>query len=255
MPTPPRRRVALFVTCIVDQVYPNVGLAAARLLQAHGCEIVVPRGLTCCGQMGFNAGFRDEARSVAGRTIELLRTPEVWQGGAVDVVMPSGSCAAMVRHSYGELFQGTRQQDLAAELAGRTYELTEYLVDVLGVEDVGARFAGRIAYHDACHGLRFLGLGRQARVLLSHVAGAEVVALPGADQCCGFGGLFAIKQRAISEAMLGRKLAAVGATEADLIVTGDVSCMTQIAGGLSRASSRTRARHIAEVLANMVDAR
>ena len=255
MPTPPRRRVALFVTCIVDQVYPNVGLAAARLLQAHGCEIVVPRGLTCCGQMGFNAGFRDEARSVAGRTIELLRTPEVWQGGAVDVVMPSGSCAAMVRHSYGELFQGTRQQHLAAELAGRTYELTEYLVDVLGVEDVGARFAGRIAYHDACHGLRFLGLGRQARVLLSHVAGAEVVALPGADQCCGFGGLFAIKQRAISEAMLGRKLAAVGATEADLIVTGDVSCMTQIAGGLSRASSRTRARHIAEVLANMVDAR
>ena len=255
MPTPPRRRVALFVTCIVDQVYPNVGLAAARLLQAHGCEIVVPRGLTCCGQMGFNAGFRDEARSVAGRTIELLRTPEVWQGGAVDVVMPSGSCAAMVRHSYGELFQGTRQQDLAAELAGRTYELTEYLVDVLGVEDVGARFAGRIAYHDACHGLRFLGLGRQARALLSHVAGAEVLALPGADQCCGFGGLFAIKQRAISEAMLGRKLAAVGATEADLIVTGDVSCMTQIAGGLSRAGSRTRARHIAEVLANMVDAR
>jgi len=255
MPTPPRRRVALFVTCIVDQVYPNVGLAAARLLQAHGCEIVVPRGLTCCGQMGFNAGFRDEARSVAGRTIELLRTPEVWQGGAVDVVMPSGSCAAMVRHSYGELFQGTRQQALAAELAGRTYELTEYLVDVLGVEDVGARFAGRIAYHDACHGLRFLGLGRQARALLSHVAGAEVVALPGADQCCGFGGLFAIKQRAISEAMLGRKLAAVGATEADLIVTGDVSCMTQIAGGLSRAGSRTRARHIAEVLANMVDAR
>ena len=255
MPTPPRRRVALFVTCIVDQVYPNVGLAAARLLQALGCEIVVPRGLTCCSQMGFNAGFREEARAVAGRTLELLRAPEVWQGGKVDVVMPSGSCAAMVRHSYGELFQGTRQQDLAAELAGRTYELTEYLVDVLGVEDVGARFAGRIAYHDACHGLRFLGLGRQARALLSHVAGAEVVALPGADQCCGFGGLFAIKQRAISEAMLGRKLAAVGATEADLIVTGDVSCMTQIAGGLSRAGSRTRARHIAEVLANMVDAR
>ena len=255
MSTPPRRRVALFVTCIVDQVYPNVGLAAARLLQALGCEIVVPRGLTCCSQMGFNAGFREEARAVAGRTLELLREPEVWQGGKVDVVMPSGSCAAMVRHSYGELFRGTHQQALAAELAGRTYELTEYLVDVLGVEDVGARFAGRIAYHDACHGLRFLGLGRQARALLAHVAGAEVVALPGADQCCGFGGLFAIKQRAISEAMLGRKLAAVGSTAADLIVTGDVSCMTQIAGGLSRAGSRARARHIAEVLANMVDAR
>jgi L-lactate dehydrogenase complex protein LldE len=244
----PRRRVALFVTCIVDQVYPSVGLAAARLLQAQGCEVHVPRGLTCCGQMGFNAGFRDEARGVAGRTIEALR-------GQGDVVMPSGSCAAMVRHLYAELFHGSRHQGAAAELAGRTYELTEYLVDVLGVEDVGARFAGRIAYHDACHGLRFLGLGQQARALLAHVAGAEVVELPGADQCCGFGGLFAIKQRAISEAMLGRKLAAVGAAEPELIVTGDVSCMTQIAGGLSRAGSPTRARHIAEVLANMVEAR
>jgi L-lactate dehydrogenase complex protein LldE len=198
--------------------------------------------------MGFNAGFRDEARAVAGRTIEVLR-------GQGNVVMPSGSCAAMVRHLYAELFRGTRHEAAAAELAGRTYELTEYLVDVLGARDVGARFEGRIAYHDACHGLRFLGLGEQARALLAHVAGAELVPLPGEDQCCGFGGLFAVKQRAISEAMLGRKLAAIKSTEADLVVTGDASCMTQIAGGLSRAGSRTRARHIAEVLANMVDAR
>ena len=246
--TKPRRRVALFVTCIVDQIYPNIGLAAAALLEAQGCQVHVPRGLTCCGQMGFNAGFRDEARAVAGRTIELLR-------GQGDVVLPSGSCAAMIKHLYHELFHGTPHQAAAEELIGRTYELTEYLVDVLGMSDLGARYDGRIAYHDACHGLRFLGLRSQARILLAHVEGAELTPLLSADECCGFGGLFAIKQHAISEAMLDRKLAGVQTTEADLLVTGDASCMTQIAGGLSRAGSRTRARHIAEVLANMVDAR
>jgi L-lactate dehydrogenase complex protein LldE len=244
----PRRRVALFVTCIVDQIYPTIGLAAAKLLEAHGVDVHVPRGLTCCGQMGFNAGFRAEARAVAGRTIEVLR-------GQGDVVLPSGSCGAMMRHLYHELFHDTPHQAAAEELIGRTYELTEYLVDVLGVTDVGARYAGRIAYHDACHGLRFMGLGRQARVLLGNIAGAEVVPLPGCDECCGFGGLFAVKQAAISEAMLERKLAGIAASGADLLITGDASCMTQIAGGLSRAGARTRARHIAELLANMAGER
>ena len=248
MSTKPRRRVALFVTCIVDQLYPNIGLAAAALLEAQGCVVHVPRGLTCCGQMGFNAGFRDEARAVAGRTIELLR-------GQSAVVLLSGSCAAMIKHLYHELFHDTPHQAAAEELIGRTFELTEYLVDVLGVSDLGAHYDGRLAYHDACHGLRFLGLRSQARSLLAHVAEAELTLLPGADECCGFGGLFAIKQHAISEAMLDRKLAGIQATGAELLVTGDASCMTQIAGGLSRAGSRTRARHIAEVLANMVDAR
>jgi len=245
---PRPRRAALFVTCIVDQMYPQIGLAAAALLRSQGVDVHVPRGLTCCSQMAFNAGFRDEARAVAGRTIEVLR-------GQGDVVMPSGSCCAMIHHLYHELFHGTRHQDAAEELIGRTYELTEYLVDVLGVADVGARYNGRITYHDACHGLRFLGLQGQARTLLDHVDGAEVVALPGCDECCGFGGLFAVKQHAISEAMLDRKLTGVASANAELLVTGDASCMTQIAGGLSRAGSRTRARHIAEVLANMVDAR
>jgi L-lactate dehydrogenase complex protein LldE len=244
----PRRRAALFVTCIVDQLYPQIGLAAAALLESQGVEVHVPRGLTCCGQMGFNAGFRDEARAVAGRTIEALR-------GQGDVVLPSGSCGAMIKHLYHELFHGTAHEAAADELIGRTYELTEYLVDVLGVADVGARYDGRIAYHDACHGLRYLGLERQARTLLAHVAGAEVVPLPGCDECCGFGGLFAIKQAAISEAMLARKLANVEATGADLLITGDASCMTQIAGGLSRMGSRIRVRHTAEVLANMVGRR
>jgi len=236
--TKPRRRVALFVTCIVDQIYPNIGQAAAALLEAQGCQVYVPRGLTCCGQMGFNAGFRDEARAVAGRTIELLR-------GHGDVVLPSGSCGAMIKHLYHELFHDTPHQAAAEELIGRTYELTEYLVGVLGVSDLGARYHGRIVYHDACHGLRFLGLRSQARILLAHVKGADLIPLPSAEECCGFGGLFAIKQRAISEAMLDRKLSDVHATEADLLVTGDASCMTQIAGGLSRAGSRIRARHIA----------
>lgn len=242
------RRAALFVTCIVDQLYPSIGQATVALLEGQGVEVHVPRGLTCCGQMAFNAGFRDEAYAVAGRTIEVLR-------GQGDVVMPSGSCAAMIRHLYRELFAHSPYAGPAAELAGRTYELTEYLVDLLGVDELGASYQGRIAYHDACHGLRFLGVKRQARALLDHVDEAELVTLPGCEECCGFGGLFAVKQRAISEAMLARKLDAVAASEADLLVTGDASCMTQIAGGLSRRGAPARARHIAELLANMTDAR
>jgi L-lactate dehydrogenase complex protein LldE len=238
----------LFATCIVDQLYPTVGLAAAELLERHGVAVEVPSDLLCCGQMAFNAGFRDDAYTVAGRTLEVLR-------GKGDVVLPSGSCAAMIRHLYHELFAHTPFAGMAADLARHTYELSEYLVDVLGVTDTGARFNGRITYHDACHGLRFLGLGAQARTLLSHVRGAEVVPLPGCDQCCGFGGLFAVKQHSISAAMLDHKIKAIAATEADLVVTGDVSCMTQIAGSLSRRNSPIRARHLAEVLANMVDAR
>jgi L-lactate dehydrogenase complex protein LldE len=236
------------VTCIVDQIYPTIGLAAAKLLEDQGVEVHVPRGLTCCGQMGFNAGFRGEARAVAGRTIEVLR-------GQGDIVLPSGSCGAMIRHLYHELFHDTSHQAAAGEMVGRTYELTEYLVDVLGVTDVGARYEGRITYHDACHGMRYMGLGQQARTLLAHVAGAEVVPLPNCDECCGFGGLFAVKQAAISEAMLDRKLTHIAESGADLLITGDASCMTQIAGALSRGGKPTRARHIAELLANMVDAR
>ena len=242
------RRAALFVTCIVDQIYPTVGQAAVQLLEAQGVEVSVPRGLTCCGQMAFNAGFRDEAYAVAGRTIEVLR-------GQGDVVLPSGSCAAMIRHLYQELFEHSPYARPAAELAARTYELSEYLVDVLGVTELGAQYEGRVTYHDACHGLRFLGLRDQARKLLGEVQGAELVPLPGCDQCCGFGGLFAIKQQAISEAMLDRKLDGVAAAEADLLVTSDASCMMQISGGLTRNKSKTKARHLAELLANMTDAR
>lgn len=239
--------VVLFVTCIVDQMYPDIGLAAADLLERQGLTVDVLPDVTCCGQLAFNAGYRDEARTVATRWVEHLRDR--------DVVMPSGSCAAMVRHLYAEMFAGTRREADAKAAAGRTWELTEYLVDVLGVTNVGARFEGTIAYHHACHGKRVLGLGAQAEALLAGVAGARVVPLHGADECCGFGGLFAVKHADISNAMLQRKIAAAEDGAADLLVTGDASCLTQIAGGLSRRGSRQRVRHIAEVLANRVDAR
>ncbi|PDW04003.1 (Fe-S)-binding protein [Candidatus Viridilinea mediisalina] len=244
MVTSAQRRATLFVTCIVDQVYPTIGQASVQLLESQGVRVHVPKGLTCCGQMAFNAGFRDESYAIAARTIEVLRN----QG---DVVLPSGSCTAMIRHLYAELFAHSPYANLAHELAGRTYELSEYLVDRLGVSDVGAHYQGRIAYHDACHGLRYLGVGPQARTLLNAIRAAEVRPLDGCSECCGFGGLFAVKHAAISETMLARKLAQIEASGADLIVTGDASCMTQIAGGLSRQQSNVRVLHIAEVLAEV----
>jgi L-lactate dehydrogenase complex protein LldE len=241
------RRAVLFATCIVDQIYPDIGLASAELLERQGVAVEVLPDLLCCGQMALNAGYRDEARDVARRALELM-------SGHGDLVVPSGSCAAMVRHFYGELFAATPDGDQASALAARTYELTEYLVDVLGVTQVGARFDGRIAYHHPCHGLRVLGLGRQASTLLAHVRGAEVVPLAGSEECCGFGGLFSIEHASLSEAMLARKLAGVGQSGADLLVTGDASCLAHMAGGLSRRGSPIRVRHIAEVLANRVPA-
>jgi len=239
------RRVVLFVTCIVDQIYPDIGLAAADLLEGQGVQVDVVADVTCCGQMAFNAGYRDDARAVASRTIDLLRD----RG---DIVMPSGSCGAMIRHLYAELFEGTAMSEAAADLARRTYELSEYLVDVLKVTDVGARFDGRLTYHHACHGLRFLGLSAQAATLLGNVRGAEIVPLAGADECCGFGGLFSVKHADISEMMLSRKIARAEQTGADVLVTGDASCMTHMAGGLSRRGSSLKVRHLAEILANRI---
>ena len=243
----PTRRAVLFVTCIVDQIYPDIGFACIELLERQSVGVEVIGDLTCCGQMAFNAGYRDEAQNVARRAIDLLR-------GRGDVVMPSGSCAAMIRHLYRELFEGTPMEADAEELRRRTYELTEYLVDILRVTDVGAQFDGRIAYHHACHGMRFLGLGAQAMALLARVRGAEIAPLRESEECCGFGGLFSIKHPAISEAMLARKMHNAEAAEADVLVTGDASCMTHIAGGLSRRGSTLPVRHIAELLANRVGA-
>lgn len=242
MPQP--RRATLFVTCIVDQIYPEIAESVVVVLERLGVEVQFGDAQTCCGQLAFNAGYQDDARAVAGRNLEVLRD-------AGDVVTPSGSCASMLRHFYPELFAEHPQLHAAAlELAGRTYEFTEYLVDVLGVEDVGARFPATLTVHDACHGLRGLGIKRQPRALLDHVDEAQLVELPDADRCCGFGGLFAVKLGPISEAMVADKTAAIVATKADYAVTCDASCMTQINGRLSREGASCRALHIAQVLAS-----
>ena len=241
------RRATLFVTCIIDQIYPEIGAATATVLERQGVVVEFPAAQACCGQPAFNTGFWDEARHVAGRNLEVLRD-------AGDVVTPSGSCATMIRHFYPELFADHPALHAAAvDLAGRTYELSEYLVDVLGVTDVGASFPGTFTLHDACHGLRGLGIKAQPRALLEHVAGAQVVELPDAERCCGFGGLFAIKLGHISEALVADKTAAIAATGADYAVTCDASCMTQINGRLSREGTTCRTLHIAQVLAGSAD--
>lgn len=237
------RRATLFITCIIDQIYPEIGEAVVSVLERLGVEVAFPVDQTCCGQPAFNSGFRDDARAVAGRNLEVLR-------GCGDVVTPSGSCATMIRHYYPELFANHPGLHAAAlDLAGRTYEFTEYLVDVLGVTEVGAHFPATLTIHDACHGLRELKLKDQPRELLANVAGAQIVEMAEAERCCGFGGLFAIKLGHISEAMARDKTAAIAATGADYAVTCDASCMTQINGRLSREGSRCRTLHIAQVLA------
>jgi L-lactate dehydrogenase complex protein LldE len=247
-PSPKGKRVSLFVTCIVDMIYPQTGLATVDVLERLGLEVEFPMGQTCCGQMGFNAGYRAEAKQVARQFLKAFAAAEV-------IVAPSGSCASMVRHFYPTLFVDDPQWHAEMErIVSITWELTEFLVDGLGITEVGTRLPQpmRVALHDACHGLRMSGLREQPRRLLNSVHNLEVVELPGADQCCGFGGLFAVKMPEISGAMLDDKVRHINATEADLIVTCDASCLTQMNGGLSRQRSAKRVVHIAEVLAGQI---
>jgi len=249
----PPRRVALFVTCMVDMIYPEVGTAAVELLERHGVEVLFPLEQTCCGQPAFNAGFWEEARPLARRFVDifepLLRSKQIDA-----VVAPSGSCTAMTSHFYRQLLaEEPGYLERAALLAAATFELTEFLVDVLGVEAVDAQFTGRLTYHGCCHLLRELGIDRQPRTLLQQVNGAEWVELNGADECCGFGGLFAVKNSGISTAMGNRKVQNLVRSDADVVALCDVSCMTHINGLLSRQGERCRAVHIAQVLANQVD--
>jgi L-lactate dehydrogenase complex protein LldE len=240
MPDP--RSAALFVTCLVDLFYPAVGLATVRLLERHGVQVTVPDGQTCCGLPLFNSGYHDEARRVARHAIRRF-------AGAERVVVPSGSCAWMVKAEYPHLFDDDPEARAEAErLAARTFELSQFLTGVLGVASVPGRLAGRVTYHDSCHLLRGLGESRGPRALLAG-AGAELVELPGADECCGFGGSFSVRLPDVSGAILRRKLEAIRGTGADTVVTCDAGCLMQIAGGLARAGDRVRARHLAEVLA------
>lgn len=243
--SPRGKRAALFVTCMVDMLYPQTGLATVEILEHLGVAVDFPAGQTCCGQPAFNAGYRREARRVARHFVETFATAEL-------IVTPSGSCAAMVRREYPRLCAdepGLRAE--AERLAGITWELSELIVDGLGVSDLQARLPAprRIACHHACHGLRLLGLGRAAETLLAHVG--NVTLLPWADSavCCGFGGLFSIKMAEVSGALLQKKLAQIAQSGADWIVTGDVSCLAHMNGGLEKQGQRPRVRHIADVLA------
>jgi L-lactate dehydrogenase complex protein LldE len=236
-------QVALFVTCLVDQLYPHVGEAAVRVLERAGCGVSFPDAQTCCGQATFNDGFQDEARRLARRLMDAFE-------GADAVVTPSGSCAAMVREWYPRLFHSLPAlAGRAQALAGRTYELSEYLVRVLGVTALGARFPAAVAYHASCHGLRGLGLREEPLRLLHAVSGLRLVPLRGAEECCGFGGVFSVKFAALSGAMLASKIDAIEASGADVVTATDVSCLMHIGGGLARRGSRVRAMHLAEVLA------
>lgn len=237
-------RVQLFVTCLVDAFAPDTGMAVVEVLERLGLEVEFPEGQTCCGQPEFNGGFADQAAVLARRTIDVLSRSEA------PVVVPSGSCADMIVHQYPALLKddpayGPR----AAALAARTYEFSQFVVDVLGVDRVEARASGRLAYHASCHGLRGLGVRRQPEGLLDGVSGATRVELPEADVCCGFGGLFAVKMPAVSGSMLDRKLDAVTASGADTLVVTDLSCQMHMAGGLHRRGSAVRVVHLADVLA------
>ncbi|MGE5124605.1 MAG: (Fe-S)-binding protein [Acidobacteriaceae bacterium] len=235
--------VQLFITCIIDTLYPETGEAVVRVLRRAGARVSFPPGQTCCGQPAFNAGLRAQARKMAMHTIQTF---EPYPG---PVVVPSGSCAAMIRHSYAELFaDDPTWLPKAQALAERTYEFTEYLVDQLGVSDVNARFSGKLTYHSSCHLLRGMGIDRQPRELIANIRQAEFVELPNTSDCCGFGGVFSIEHPEISSEMLDRKIASLEASGASLVVACDAGCVTNINGGLHRRHKTQRAMHIADLL-------
>lgn len=215
------------------------------MLRRAGCEVVFDERQTCCGQPAFNTGYRTEARRLAKRFIDIFE-----EGGSDAIVSPSGSCTAMAHH-FHELFQDDeRWRQRAEALAARTYEFTSFLVNVLGVQDVGASFRGRVTWHDACHGLRDLNLQSEPRALIRNVRGVEFVELPNADACCGFGGTFSVKYPEISVAILDNKIEAIEKADVRAVVSADASCLMQIGGRLTRQNSKAQVMHIAELLAS-----
>jgi L-lactate dehydrogenase complex protein LldE len=238
-----RPRVGLFVTCLVDLLRPSVGFAAARLIEAAGCEVELPRAQTCCGQPAYNAGDSADAKAIALQTIAAF-------DGFDYIVAPSGSCAAMLKLHYAQLMAGDEEAERTARaFAERVHELIAFLCDVRGLDSVPGNFTGRVSVHDSCSGLRELGLKQQPRELLAKVDGIEIVELTDAEACCGFGGLFSVKYPDISNAIACKKTASIAAADPALIVSGDLGCLINIAGTLSRQGSGVACRHIAEVLA------
>jgi L-lactate dehydrogenase complex protein LldE len=242
-------RIALFVTCLADGLFPGVGNATVTLLERLGHEVVFPQRQTCCGQMHTNTGYQREALPLIRHHVEVFEPYDV-------VVAPSGSCVGSVRHQHPMVARrlgDDRLADRADAVAGRTHELSELLVDVLGVEDVGAYFPHRVTYHPTCHSLRMLRVGDKPLRPLRNVRGIDLVELPDADQCCGFGGTFAVKNADTSTAMLADKMRHVLGTGAEVVSAGDASCLMHIGGGLSRLRAGTRPLHLAEILAGTAD--
>jgi L-lactate dehydrogenase complex protein LldE len=239
-------RVSLFITCFNDTLFPETGRATVRLLERLGHEVEFPEEQTCCGQMHFNSGYRDESLALARRFVRVFE-------GADAVVAPSGSCVGLVRDGYPALAEESGDARLAEqvrELAPRVHELSEFLVKRLGVEDVGAYYPHRVTYHPTCHSLRVLKVGDAPLRLLRAVRGIDLVELPAAEECCGFGGTFAVKNADTSIAMLSDKMRHVLDTRAEVCTAGDNSCLMHIGGGLHRSRAGVRAVHLAEILAS-----
>jgi L-lactate dehydrogenase complex protein LldE len=238
-------RIALFITCFNDLLFPEVGQAVVRLLRRLGHEVEFPAGQTCCGQIQFNTGYRDECVPLARRFASVF-------AGFDAIVTPSPSCAAMVRRHHPLVAREAGDPGLEAAVAAvtpRVHDLTEFLIDVLGVTDVGARFRHTVVFHPTCHSVRLLGIGDRPERLLAAVDGLTLVDLPGAEECCGFGGTFAVKNVDTSVAMGSDKVAAIRSTGAEVLTSADTSCLMHLGGLLSRAGAPVRVMHVAQILA------
>jgi L-lactate dehydrogenase complex protein LldE len=245
-PSRPPRRVGLFVTCLVDLLRPTVGFAAVKLLEDAGCTVDVP-SQTCCGQPAFNSGDRRTTREIAEQVVSAFEPYDA-------VVVPSGSCAGMLKVHYPELFHGDPNWLPRVDaFCAKTFELVSYLTDVLKVAKVEAQFAGTVTYHDSCSGLRELGIKAQPRKLLAGIDGLKLEEMPDSDVCCGFGGTFCVKYPDISNAIVAKKADRIASTGADTLLAGDLGCLMNMAGKLQRLGHAVHARHIAEVLAGMTD--
>jgi L-lactate dehydrogenase complex protein LldE len=234
-------RASLMVTCLGDLFFPETGVRIVRLLRRLGVTVEFPEGQTCCGLPLFNSGYHKEAAAVAARTLGLFKNSE-------HVVVPSGSCAWMVKHEYPRLLRDPALKKDAERLAGRAYELSQFLIKVLGRAEFSSTLSGRVTYHDSCHLLRGLHESESPRTILKNMKGVELVELPGADECCGFGGSFAVRLPEVSSQILDKKLKNVEATRAACVVACDAGCLMQMGGGLRRRGSRVSALHLAELI-------
>ncbi len=246
-PGRPAPTAGLFATCLVDLFRPSVGFAAVKLLEDAGCRVHVPLAQTCCGQPSYNSGDRADTRAIAEQVIETFEDFDY-------VVAPSGSCGAMLKKHYPELFAGDPAwEERARRFCAKVFELVSFLTDVMGVSAVDVKLEGSFTYHDSCSGLRELGVREQPRRLLGSIEGLEIRELKDADVCCGFGGTFCVKYPDISNRIVGKKTTNIAATDADMLLAGDMGCLMNMAGKLRREGSTIEVRHVAEVLAGMTD--